>query len=532
MIDGDKRLAGEAAGSATRKSVLSALDDSSLSGFHWKAMVTSGMGFFTDAYDLFIIGVVLAILTPLWHLSALEISLLASTSLLAAAFGSIIFGRLADFVGRRSIYGFTLIVLAAGALASALAPNVIWLLIFRFVLGLGIGGDYPLSATLMSEYANRRDRGKLVTMVFSMQGLGLILGPLVAIVLLVAGTNHDLAWRIMLALGAVPALATFYLRRQIAETPRFAMAMQDDLAGASRTVEQVTRNGNGAKAASLNDHTPLASANGHSNGHAPLASTNGHSLNGHTPLATANDSAAPRKDLRRKSWLYLLLRRPYLRWLIGTAGAWFLLDIAYYGTTISGPLVLKSLNSHSNLVTNMVYTLLIFVIAAFPGYVVAAFTIDRLGRKWIQCVGFAMMALAYGLLAVAPALTAITLPFLLIYGVSYFFTEFGPNVTTFVYPAEIFPVMVRTTGHGIAAALGKVGAFIGAFAFPYLLTTYHLPGVMAVAAIVSLLGLLLTIFTLPEPNQRTLEEISDEHTIVETHHEELRASKEHALAVK
>ncbi|MDQ2717814.1 MAG: MFS transporter [Chloroflexota bacterium] len=523
MIDGDKRLAGEAAGNATRKSVLSALDDSSLSGFHWKAMVTSGMGFFTDAYDLFIIGVVLAILTPLWHLSALEISLLASTSLLAAALGSIIFGRLADFVGRRSIYGFTLIVLAAGALASAVAPNVICLLIFRFVLGLGIGGDYPLSATLMSEYANRRDRGKLVTMVFSMQGLGLILGPLVAILLLVAGVNHDLAWRIMLALGAVPALATFYLRRQIAETPRFAMAMQDDLAGAARTVEQVTRNGNGAKEVSLNGHAPLASANGHS--------LNGHS-NGHTPLATANGAAAPRKDPHRKSWLYLLLRRPYLRWLIGTAGAWFLLDIAYYGTTISGPLVLKSLNSHSNLVTNMVYTLLIFVIAAFPGYVVAAFTIDRLGRKWIQCVGFAMMALAYGLLAVAPALTAITLPFLLIYGVSYFFTEFGPNVTTFVYPAEIFPVMVRTTGHGIAAALGKIGAFIGAFAFPYLLTTYHLPGVMAAAASVSVLGLLLTIFTLPEPNQRTLEEISDEHSIVETHHEELRSREEHALAVK
>src|SRR5438034_10464865 len=92
----------------------------------------------------------------------------------------------------------------------------------------------------MSEYANRRDRGKLITMVFSMQGLGLIVGPLVAIILLLSGLNHDLIWRIMLALGAVPALATFYLRRQIAETPRFSLAMQGDVEGATRIVEMVT----------------------------------------------------------------------------------------------------------------------------------------------------------------------------------------------------------------------------------------------------------------------------------------------------
>ena len=154
--------------------ILATLDKSPLSHFHWKAMITSGMGFFTDAYDLFIIGVALAILTPLWHLNALQISLLGSTSLVAAALGSVVFGRLADAIGRRSMYGSTLVVLAIGALASAFAPNVFWLLGLRFILGLGIGGDYPLSATLMSEYANQRDRGKLITMVFSMQALGLI----------------------------------------------------------------------------------------------------------------------------------------------------------------------------------------------------------------------------------------------------------------------------------------------------------------------------------------------------------------------
>jgi MFS family permease len=468
---------------SSAKAILAQLDDSNLSGFHLKAMLTSGMGFFTDAYDLFIIGVALAILTPLWHLTALQVSLLGSTSLIAAALGAIVFGWLADHLGRKFIYGYELIVLAIGAIASALAPNVIFLLVFRFILGLGIGGDYPVSATLMSEYSNRRDRGKLITMVFSMQGLGLILGPLVAIVLLLAGINHDLTWRIMLALGALPALGTYYLRRHIAETPRFALAMQGNLEDATRTVDMVTKK-----------------------------------TNGRSPVAPVQP-ARPTAQQPKRSWLYLLATPRYLRWLIGTAGAWFLLDIAYYGTTISSPLVLKTLNSHADLVTNMFYTLIIFVVAALPGYIVAALTIDRLGRKWIQCVGFAMMALAYGLIAVAPALSSITLPFLLVYGLSYFFTEFGPNVTTFVYPAEIFPVMVRTTAHGIAAALGKVGAFIGAFAFPYLLVNFHLQGAMASAAVVSLAGLVLTIITLPEPNQRSLEEISDEHTIRAAHEE-------------
>lgn len=460
--------------------ILAQLDNSGLSRFHWKAMITSGMGFFTDAYDLFIIGVVNALLIPLWHLNTLEIALITSVSLLAAAFGSLIFGRLADHIGRHKIYGLTLIVLAIGAVLSALSPNIYWLLGFRLIMGLGIGGDYPLSATLMSEYSNRKDRGKLITMVFSMQGLGLILGPLVAIVLLTSGISQDLTWRLMLAFGAIPALATFYLRRKIAETPRFALMMNSDLESAMETANQVTTSAGKQK-------------------------------------RVAQKQNKSEKSASKKSRLSLLFSRRYLGWLIGAAGAWFLLDIAYYGTTTSNPLILKLMNPHANQVTNMVETLVIFLVAALPGYIVAALTIDRMGRKAIQCLGFAMMAVTYGVLALVPSLTHLVIPFLTTYAVGYFFTEFGPNVTTFVYPAEIFPVQVRSTAHGVAAGLGKVGAFIGAFAFPYLLSSqWRLAGAMAFAAVVSILGLLLTVFTLPEPNGRSLEEISgDLHLLAE-----------------
>lgn len=455
--------------------ILDQLDNSRLSRFHWKAMITSGMGFFTDAYDLFIISVVNSILIPLWQLNALEIALINSVSLLAAAFGSLVFGRLADRIGRHKIYGLTLLVLAVGSILSALSPNIYWLLAFRLIMGLGIGGDYPLSATLMSEYANRKDRGKLITMVFSMQGLGLILGPLVAIVLLTSGFSQDLTWRLMLGLGAIPALATFYLRRSIAETPRFALMMHGDLEAAAQTANHVTHGSNSRENAQKGKQI---------------------------------------KSQAQKSHFSLLFSRRYLTWIIGTAGAWFLLDIAYYGSTTSNTLILKMLNSHTDQVTNMVYMLLIFLIAALPGYILAALTIDRMGRKAIQCMGFGVMALSYALIALVPALSSLTMPFLALYGVGYLFTEWGPNTTTFVYPAEIFPIRVRSSAHGIAAGLGKIGAFIGAFAFPYLLAEFHIQGAMAFAAIVALVGLVLTLFTLPEPNGRSLEEISGDAPLI------------------
>jgi MFS transporter, PHS family, inorganic phosphate transporter len=122
---------------------------------HWKIMFISGMGFFTDAYDLFIIGVVISILKDEWHPSTWAVGLVTSTALLAAAFGAVIFGRAADMLGRKRIYAYEVLVLAAGAIASAFSPDIWWLIGFRIILGVGIGGDYPVSATLMSEFLAR-----------------------------------------------------------------------------------------------------------------------------------------------------------------------------------------------------------------------------------------------------------------------------------------------------------------------------------------------------------------------------------------
>jgi hypothetical protein len=98
-------------------------------------------------------------------------------------------------------------------------------------------------------------------------------------------------------------------------------------------------------------------------------------------------------------------------------------------------------------------------------------------------------------------------PFVIIFGVSYFFTEFGPNTTTFIYPAEIFPTEVRTTSHGIAAALGKMGGFAGTYLFTDMLNSWGIRGAEGVAGGVACLGIIVTAAFLPEPKGKTLEEL-------------------------
>jgi MFS family permease len=440
----------------------SEMDNAGISKEHWKIMFISGMGFFTDAYDLFIIGVVMSLLKPIWHTGKLEEGLVESTALLATAFGALLFGRVADMLGRKRIYGVEVLVLAAGAIGCAFSPNIWWLIGLRFVLGVGIGGDYPVSATIMSEYAGKTHRGMLVTLVFAMQAAGLIVGPLLAAGLLATNVSHDIIWRILVGFGAVPALAVYWSRRHLKETPRFLAA----------NGKQEDENGKIANAA-----------------HYDKAQHSVSFWDGYHRIV--NDKK-------------IALR------LIGASMAWFFMDAAYYGNTVSSPLVLSALGGDHTLLQKTLTQLGIFAIFAAPGYAVAALTMDKLGRKTIQCLGFGMMAVTFALLALIPNIEKMAIPFLIIYGFSFFFTEFGPNATTFVYPSEIFPVQVRTTGHGITAAMGKLGGFFGVFAFPFLLHWKGLLSAESAAAIASLIGLVLTLIMLPETKGKSLEEISSE----------------------
>jgi MFS family permease len=365
-----------------------------------------------------------------------------------------VFGRFADTVGRKRVYWVVAAIMVTAAIGSALSPTF-WVLIgFRFLLGFGVGGDYPVSAVLMSEYANRKDRGKLVGMVFGTQALGLIVGPLIALALL-------------------GAAAVIYLRRTMPESPRYqvqvlgraeqAASQLSDFTGGQVTGGQVTGSGSGEQPA-------------------PGAPT------------------GLRGFLTNRRWLTLLA---------GTAGTWFLLDYAYYGNTISTPQILSLISPHASTTAKIALQLAIFVIAAVPGYALAIARMDRIGHRRLQLAGFAVMCLCFLVLAAVPGMTTMVAPFLVVYGISYFFTEFGPNMTTFVMPSEIYPVAMRATGHGISAGVGKLGAFIGVFLFPVLQSGLGLRGTLLLTAGVSVAGWALTL-VLPEPAGRSLEEIAHE----------------------
>jgi MFS family permease len=210
-----------------------------------------------------------------------------------------------------------------------------------------------------------------------------------------------------------------------------------------------------------------------------------------------------------EGFLVLARSRRMLLWLFGTAGAWALLDFSYYGNTISFPEITKLMNPSASLLHNTLIQLVIIVAFAVPGYIVAILLMDRLGRKFIQILGFGLMALSFALIGLIPAVSVNVAPFIALYGISYFFTEFGPNMTTFIYPAELYPVEVRTTGHGISAAAGKLGAFAGAYLFPDMLASaMGIRGAEVVAAVVSVAGLLLTATLLPETKGKSLEQLT------------------------
>ncbi|MDD3759294.1 MAG: MFS transporter [Acidithiobacillus sp.] len=444
--------------------ISSALNTATFSPFHLKAMWASSMGFFTSAYDLFIIGTALVLIKEQWHLSPDEVGLVGAISLIATFVGAYVFGILADKLGRKKIYGLEALLMVIGALLSAVAPSVTVLIIARVILGLGIGGDYPMSAVLMSEYANSKSRGRMVSLVFSAQAIGLVTGPVVALTLLAAGMNHELAWRLMLGLGALPALAVIYIRRTLPESPRWLARVKGDGEAAARELASFS-------------------------------------------LGTATARKPETKIVKQPLSKYLLT-------LLGTAGSWFVFDYAYYGNTISTPMIMHRLAPHADVMQSTALSLIVFAVAAVPGYFLAAFTIDRIGHKTLQMLGFFMMGLMFLLIGAFPVISASIGVFLVIYGLSYFFAEYGPNTTTFVIAGEVFPVNLRTTGHGLSAGTAKVGAFIGAFIFPVLLHDFGLHGTLMITFFFALAGLLLTIFFIPEPSGKTLEEVSAEDRVV------------------
>lgn len=390
-------------------------------------------------------------------------------------------------------------------------------------MGVGIGGDYPLSAIISSEYASTKLRGPMVAAVKSMQGLGTLIAACVGMAVAAAYTSSvtancspdipcqemDSQWRIILGIGAIPAALTFYLRAKLPESPRFTAQVDND--------------------------EELAQAN------TQVA------IGGNKVDRNKQSDKQKRDRITWASFSDFICRRKNFWILFGCAGAWFFQDIAYYSQSLFTPDILTNIGFNPKLSTSSTGkdmalkayktcagNAIISLCGTVPGFYPPIFLINRMGRKTIQFMGFGMMTTTLLIMAAAfPQLLPTAQPpngasingtpwaYLMLFCLMFFFANFGPNTTEFIIPGELFPTKFRSTCHGIASGTGKVGSVVGSFGFGWMVigaknhisntypmdsTTHATQLAVGLMSIMCALGFCCT-FLVPETTGLSLEEI-------------------------
>ncbi|HEY4183239.1 MAG TPA: MFS transporter [Kofleriaceae bacterium] len=439
------------------------LDEQKFSRFHVLAMLTTGMGVFTDGYDLSSIGLVLPLCLASFGVGTItgfQSGLLTGSALVGSVIGAILAGWLAQ-KGRMRFYGVDVGIMAAAAIVQAFAPNLWWLIAIRFILGIGVGADYVLSPTIMAEHSNVADRGKKLGFGFgAMWAFGAIFAALVLLLLRAIGVSDDLQWRIVLGFGAVPALSVLSLRRKMPETARFLARVEGDAEHAKQVMAGIT--------------------------------------------GTVVEQA-PAVD--RRTWQQLL--RKHARGILGAALLWMIYDIVLYSGILFGPSVIAE-GMH---LSEINFTLISYALIGTPATLLGCVLVDRAGRRVMTALGFGLCGL--GLIGFAPMLgTAAGRP---IVGFTMFalYTAalcVGPGAISGagLLGVELAPTRVRSIAQGITVVGGRIGAAISAFIFPLLLGLIGPVKLMLVLAGVSLFGAAITFFVVPETARRSLEEINDD----------------------
>ncbi|KAG2071755.1 phosphate transporter [Suillus decipiens] len=502
-----------------RRAALAEIDNAPFSWFHVKVCLVAGVGFFTDAYDIFAINIASTMLGYVYGHTNNQLSANQSLGVKVATpvgnlVGQLLFGWLADILGRKRMYGVELMIMIIATFGQALAGqapavNVLGVIIvWRFIMGIGIGGDYPLSAIISSEFAATRSRGRLMTAVFAAQGWGQFAAAIVGVIVVRAYKDAilnapfpcvnpvDHTWRLLIGLGCVPGVIALYFRLTIPETPRFTMDIERNIALATTDIENVLATGK--------------------------------SVHGEdAPVQRVTAPKATRADFRAYfgQWKNLKV-------LIGTAYSWFALDIAFYGLGLNNSSILTAINfggitSHKttslyvyqNLFNNIcVGNLILSIGGLIPGYWVSFLFIDSWGRKPIQLMGFTVLTILFVIMGFAydkleDTDTTNKRVFVFLYCLANFFQNFGPNTTTFVIPGEAFPTRYRSTAHGISAASGKLGAVISQVGFAQLAniggTNKFINHIMEILALFMFTGIFSTLL-IPETKRRSLEDISNE----------------------
>jgi putative MFS transporter len=435
------------------------LEGAPVSRFHYRLLFLLGLGWMFDAMDILMIGYVLAWLRKpdVWNLSA-DLSLLTvSVGLLGLMVGALASGYVADTTGRKKVFQYTLLIYAVFSLLSAFSPNVYVLMLFRFLAGIGMGGELPVVSSLLSEFVPAKSRGKFVVLLESFWAYGAVAAALVGYYLIPA-----FGWQSAFVLGAAPAFFVFVIRQGIPESPRF-LAAKGRVSEAERIVGEVEAAG--GRAGRL---TPTASP---------------------SPLP-------PQRKARLSELLSPLFRRRTLMlWIV-----WFCITFTYYGIFTWLP---SALAVQLRSVTKGFEYTLVITLAQIPGYLSAAYLVERLGRKPV----LAAYLLASGLGAYFFGLASDTFSIMALGSVMSFF-NLGAWGVLYSYTPELYPTRFRGTGSGAASAVGRIGGISAPIVTIALASAFST--VFATFAGLLFVGAIAVVALGEETKGKTLEQISKE----------------------
>jgi MFS transporter, putative metabolite:H+ symporter len=389
-----------------RRDALAALDRLPVNRFHWRLVVLSGLGWMFDGMDTILLSLVLPALILSWQLSPAQVGLVGTIDRLGALCGAALAGLLADRHGRRPLFQATLLIYSLGTGLLALASNLQSFLLIRFFVGIGLGGELPVVATLVTEWVPARQRGRLVSLLSSFWSYGWVLAALVGFLII-----PSFGWQAAFLVGALPALYVFVLRRGVSESPRYLIAV----GRAKEAMEVLHRVGVREEISPL--HT-------------------GSSSDSHRSSSSVKFLFAP-----------AYVRRTILAWIL-----WFSLFFTFYGIYIWLPSLL--LARGLGLVRSLEYILLMSL-AQLPGYFLTGYLADRVGRRWTFVALMLLSAISAGIFGVAVAPADV-----LLWGALLNFFNAGAVALAYAYTPEVYGTSVRATGTGWATAFGRVGAAI------------------------------------------------------------------------
>ncbi|WP_449370898.1 MFS transporter [Thiomonas sp.] len=437
---------------------------------HYLAWALASGGTLIDGLSVFMLGLSIPLLIEGLSLSALQTGLLGAALVAGAIVGAAWGGRLADRVGRKSVFLLDMIVLAIAAGFSALTWNAWGLIAAQFVVGVGIGMDFPVSGSYVAECMPHPKRSRMMVATIACQSLGLIVAALLSLALLHINPEPSV-WRWFFAAEMLFALLFLLGRLNLPESPRWLMGQ-----GRNREAVHVLER------FVPSDRRQLER----------MASRLGDTVHF---VARVPQSAKPQG--------YGLLFHPaYLRRTLLSAVPWFLMDIATYGVGLFTAVLLAQMHvagaglplvPHVAALARGTGLIDLFLLL---GFVIGLWAVARFGRIRMQMLGFGGMAVGMGVLWLSTVLAGGDAAHvgLVFFGFFVFnlFMNMGPNSTTYILPTELYPTQLRATGAGFAASSAKIGATLGVFALPLIKSALGVPTVLALMAGVSLLGLLST----------------------------------------